>query len=337
MTDYESFREQLKNSLQKFVGRDAMLGYSEFYKNGGYCYEGICLRGSQADMMPILNIREYYQYFLEHNRNLDEVMVKVKKELADAEHTEADLLWRVRPFEEIRKNICLGLVHYETNRQRLKDLVHERFLDLAVVFYVAVFKEGKFYASMLITGTLAEWWGMDGRALYELALENAGKQPVVTIRLQANEHLPEGMFFSDQPHTLLWSRLHPVSGCSPFACRKGKERPVHHSCGHPRRSPCSCWRKDGYRIPEGEGGRIFKAGEKRSGLAVRTSVSLHCQTGCYCGSPAIENAATESGNGKESCRPAGRSVPAVFFTAVSYKTFPPLESPDTAPWRSRRE
>ena len=195
MTDYESFREQLKNSVQKFVGRDAMLGYSEFYKNGGYCYEGICLRGSQTDMMPILNIREYYQYFLEHNRNLDEVMVKVKKELADAEHTEADLLWRVRPFEEIRKNICLGLVHYETNRQRLKDLVHERFLDLAVVFYVAVFKEGKFYASMLITGTLAELWGMDGRALYELALENAGKQPVVTIRLQANEHLPEGMIF----------------------------------------------------------------------------------------------------------------------------------------------
>ena len=195
MTDYESFREQLKNSVQKFVGRDAMLGYSEFYKNGGYCYEGICLRGPQADMMPILNIREYYQYFLEHNRNLDEVMVKVKKELADAEHTEADLLWRVRPFEEIRKNICLGLVHYETNRQRLKDLVHERFLDLAVVFYVAVFKEGKFYASMLITGTLAELWGMDGRALYELALENAGKQPVVTIRLQANEHLPEGMIF----------------------------------------------------------------------------------------------------------------------------------------------
>ena len=195
MTDYESFREQLKNSVQKFVGRDAMLGYSEFYKNGGYCYEGICLRGSRADMMPILNIREYYQYFLEHNRNLDEVMVKVKKELADAEHTEADLLWRVRPFEEIRKNICLGLVHYETNRQRLKDLVHERFLDLAVVFYVAVFKEGKFYASMLITGTLAELWGMDGRALYELALENAGKQPVVTIRLQANEHLPEGMIF----------------------------------------------------------------------------------------------------------------------------------------------
>mgnify|MGYP005800367813 FL=1 len=195
MTDYESFREQLKNSLQKFVGRDAMLGYSEFYKNGGYCYEGICLRGSQADMMPILNIREYYQYFLEHNRNLDEVMVRVKKELADAEHTEADLLWRVRPFEEIRKNICFGLVHYETNRQRLKDLAHERFLDLAVVFYLAVFKEGKFYASMLITGTLAELWGMDGRALYELALENAGKQPVVTIRLQANEHLPEGMIF----------------------------------------------------------------------------------------------------------------------------------------------
>lgn len=195
MTDYESFREQLKNSVQKFVGRDAMLGYSELYKNGGYCYEGICLRGPQADMMPILNIREYYQYFLEHNRNLDEVMVKVKKELADAEHAEADLLWRVRPFEEIRKNICFGLVHYETNRQRLKDLVHERFLDLAVVFYVAVFKEGKFYASMLITGTLAELWGMDGRALYELALENAGKQPVVTIRLQANEHLPEGMIF----------------------------------------------------------------------------------------------------------------------------------------------
>lgn len=207
MTDYESFRERLRDSIQKALGSEAVLGYSEFYKNGGYRYEGLCLRGSEADMMPILNIREYHQYFLEHDRNLDEVMVRVKNELADAEHTGADLLWRVRPFEEIRENICLGLVHYETNRQRLKDLVHERFLDLAVVFYAAVFQKGKFFASMLITGTLAELWGMDEHALYELALENAGKQPVVTIRLQADEHLPGGMLF-------LTNRIH----CYGAAC-----------------------------------------------------------------------------------------------------------------------
>ena len=55
-------------------------------------------------MLPILNIRDYYHYYLEQNRNMDDVMERVRNEIAYPECTDNDLVGVVRPFEEIREN-----------------------------------------------------------------------------------------------------------------------------------------------------------------------------------------------------------------------------------------
>ena len=141
MTDYERFREKLKERIQELSGTDAVIEYSDIRKNNGNHYEGLSIMGLEDRMLPILNIRDYYHYYLERNRNMDDVMERVRKTIADQEGTDDDLIGLVPPFEEARKNIHYGLINYEANMQRLNGLVHRRFLDLAIVLYYTVYKD----------------------------------------------------------------------------------------------------------------------------------------------------------------------------------------------------
>ena len=176
MTDYERFREKLKERIQELSGTDAVIEYSDIRKNNGNHYEGLSIMGLEDRMLPILNIRDYYHYYLERNRNMDDVMERVRKTIADQEGTDDDLVGLVPPFEEARKNIHYGLINYEANTQRLNGLVHRRFLDLAIVLYYTVYKDGEPFATVLIPNVLTKLWQMDSRSLFELAGENAGKE-----------------------------------------------------------------------------------------------------------------------------------------------------------------
>ena len=181
MTNYERFREKLKKRIQEFLGPEVVIEYSDVRKNNGSHYEGLYMMGLEDQMLPILNIKDYYHYYLEQNRNMDDVMERVKNEIAYPECTDSDLVGVARPFEEIRENIHYGLINYEANRQRLKGLVYRRFLDLAVVLYYTVYKDEQPFAMVLIPKALAELWQMDSRSLFKLAEENAKKEKVMVL------------------------------------------------------------------------------------------------------------------------------------------------------------
>ena len=70
MTNYERFREKLKKRIQEFLGLEVVIEYSDVRKNNGSHYEGLYMMGPEDQMFPILNIRDYYHYYLEQNRNI---------------------------------------------------------------------------------------------------------------------------------------------------------------------------------------------------------------------------------------------------------------------------
>ena len=184
MTNYERFREMLKKRIQEFLGSEVVIEYSDILKNNGSHYEGLYIMGLEDRMLPILNIRDYYHYYLERDRNMDDVMERVRVELAYPESTDDDLAGLVPPFEKVRGNIRYGLINYDANRRRLKELVHRRFLDLAVVLYFMVYKEGQPFATVLIPKALAGLWHTDARSLFALAEENAKKEKIIILPAQ---------------------------------------------------------------------------------------------------------------------------------------------------------
>lgn len=85
---------------------------------------------------------------------------------------------------EIKENVYFALINYEANRDLLKEIPHERILDLAVVLYVSMNTGKRYSHSMLISAPLLKKLKVDFNELYNIAKKNAmEKRPVQLLNL----------------------------------------------------------------------------------------------------------------------------------------------------------
>lgn len=80
-----------------------------------------------------------------------------------------------RDFEQAKERVAYRLVNYEANRKLLEDVPHVPFLNLAKVFYVAVYSEEFGNGSILIHNNHQQLWGVTTEELNEIATENTPK------------------------------------------------------------------------------------------------------------------------------------------------------------------
>ena len=74
--------------------------------------------------------------------------------------------------ERVRPTVVYKLIHYEKNKELLKEIPHLPFLDLAVVFYCLLTDTPVGHATVLIHNSHLELWGKNTSWLYKAAREN---------------------------------------------------------------------------------------------------------------------------------------------------------------------
>lgn len=72
----------------------------------------------------------------------------------------------------VRPTVVYKLIHYEKNKELLKEIPHLPFLDLAVVFYCLLTDTPVGHATVLIHNSHLELWGKNTSWLYKAAREN---------------------------------------------------------------------------------------------------------------------------------------------------------------------
>ena len=79
----------------------------------------------------------------------------------------------IRDYDRASKRLVMRLSSPETNRERLEQLVHVPFLDLALSFALEVDEMEGVSGLVHVTKSLAEHWGMSPEQLYADARRNA--------------------------------------------------------------------------------------------------------------------------------------------------------------------
>lgn len=74
-------------------------------------------------------------------------------------------------FDAVQNRIVFALVNWQINQERLKELPHFSFLDLAIVYYVS-YQNGKNMYFRLITNQELEAWGVSQREVADAATVN---------------------------------------------------------------------------------------------------------------------------------------------------------------------
>ncbi|MCM1561263.1 MAG: DUF5688 family protein [Butyrivibrio sp.] len=172
--DFEGFTEQILGKVgRKAAGKFAVqIGHVK--QNNDAALTGIAAVMEGSNINPRIFLNGLYEEYKNGHAKLDEIADEIHGLFA--EHYENRMEFDADAFsdwETVKPSIRAKLVNAGQNKERLKDIPHRTFLDLAVVYYVKsddFWKKGK--GSIPVNAHHMEIWEQEEENLYETAVAN---------------------------------------------------------------------------------------------------------------------------------------------------------------------
>ncbi len=187
--EYGRFVKQVVKGLQEKV--KGAVTVTEVKKNNGVNMEGLLIREKGRNISPIIYLNPYYCSHRE-GKNVAEIIDDIC-EICLKHGAEYDFkVDSFRNFEEMKSRIIFRLVNYKMNGALLKEIPHQKYMDLAVVFGCLLYDDGENgQASVLIRNEHLDGWGVSVEEMAKLAFENTPQ--LLGHRLISMEQIISGL------------------------------------------------------------------------------------------------------------------------------------------------
>ena len=155
--DYSIFKECILEALTERFGDDCKIEYKEVLKNNGIRLDGLLVRFNNKSISPTVYVNDYYDRYVageDIDEIADHIAWLIKNNCLEDDFNPESLIL----FENIKDRIVYKLVNYEKNKDLLNTIPHKKFLDLAVVYYIAIKEDIFESASILINNSHLELW-----------------------------------------------------------------------------------------------------------------------------------------------------------------------------------
>ena len=164
---YLYVEKNILNYLPEMEGQKVMV--QRVKKNNQVSMMGLSIGEQKNYLLPVLYLEPFYRNHLRGQQigfYLDED--------------------KVSDYEYIKKNLFYRIVNYEKNKELLKYTPHERFLDLAVTYRWAAYRNHDGMASALVRNKELLMWGISKDQMMKDARENTEKIfPPVMRKIQS--------------------------------------------------------------------------------------------------------------------------------------------------------
>lgn len=169
--NYATFKSQMLRMLKDYFGENADISITPLTKNNDIRLDGLIIQENSVNITPAL----YLNYYYEDYRNGDSMEQILSHILSDygkhKSRQNPDLSFFTR-YDQIKYHIVLKLIHYQSNRELLKQAPHFRFLDLAIVFSCLLLDTPNGNATILILNHHMEYWKVKKEQLLDAAKIN---------------------------------------------------------------------------------------------------------------------------------------------------------------------
>lgn len=194
---FQQFSDELTRQLTPMFPGGTQISTQSIPKNNGVFLDAIIIREPGINISPTIYLEDYYALYKEGTA-LDEIC-----------HIICDVFLEVRlnhpidprfftNFEQAKKHLVYQLVNYDKNKERLADIPHIQYLDLAIVFCCMLRLENEETATILIRNEHLQLWQTDLETVKKQAFDNTPRllpayiQPITdAIRdlMESNESL----------------------------------------------------------------------------------------------------------------------------------------------------
>ena len=173
----EAFAEAVRIEIEQRLQKKATI--QKVNKNNGLTLHGLTVLEDKVNISPTIYIESFYEAYEEVGM---ESIIDTIEEIYEENKINYNFdINSILDYESIKENLRAKLINYELNREFLKEVPHRRFLDLAIVVYIALEMEEEIEGNATITvkNNLQQTWKVDTEELIDTALENIKGDVVV--------------------------------------------------------------------------------------------------------------------------------------------------------------
>ena len=152
-------------------------------KNNQVSMMGLSIGEQKNYLLPVLYLEPFYRNHLRGQTIEEKDIARIYRGHQVGFYLDED---KVSDYEYIKKNLFYRIINYEKNKELLKYTPHERFLDLAVTYRWAAYRNHDGMASALVRNKELLMWGISKDQMMKDARENTEKIfPPVMRKIQS--------------------------------------------------------------------------------------------------------------------------------------------------------
>lgn len=170
----QEFMDNLKKSIEAFLGEETEVIVNQVTKNNGVILEGITITKKDCNISPTIYVDDFYEEYAQGKE-----FGRIIKEIIDIYHQckvehNIDLSFLL-DYENVKNKIVYKLINFEKNKLLLAQVPHVKYLDLAIVFYCNIVSDFLNQGSILIYNKYCKTWKITTEQLYDRAKQNTPK------------------------------------------------------------------------------------------------------------------------------------------------------------------
>lgn len=191
MMTLETFAEELESRVRERAGNHYEVSLDRSLGNNGTKIIRMIVKGkdSSCGTAPAAVLNPYYDWL--EGRENEGFLENIAEEIACvccspgiSGNDRTELAGQLMDYDFCRDKLRLKLINTGLNRELLENLPHIPFLDLSVVFYVALQGPDGMEMATQVNSYLKEAWKVTTEELYQQALRNTReKMPAAFVRI----------------------------------------------------------------------------------------------------------------------------------------------------------
>lgn len=170
--NFNEFEKEILLYFRETLGDEYTVSINEVRKNNNIVMNGLLMKKKEQTITPNIYLNRYYEQYIE-GEELQQIKDDIWKAYVEAiDSFSGKNLTFEMDLEKQKDKIVYRLVNYQTNKEKLDQFPHIRFLDLAITFHCFVDLSEETLSMIPVSKELAKRWNLDAKGLLSYAHKN---------------------------------------------------------------------------------------------------------------------------------------------------------------------
>ncbi len=168
---YYQFIHEVESKVKEGVDEDVSVFIHSTVKNNAAMRYGLTITRKGTNVFPTIYLEEYYRHF-QSGSSVESIAADILRMYTTVRFQRPFDGEFIKDYQSVKGKIVYHLVNREANKELLREIPYEEYLDLAVIYYVLLEVNSYGMASMMIQDEHLKMWNVSGEEIAGMARAN---------------------------------------------------------------------------------------------------------------------------------------------------------------------